>query len=98
MHIVVSTMVDGRLNTSLERKIQLVTIRGLSLSNYRDDWMASAVTLCILCFSDDFVLQAINVTVCEEGDPIIVVPFKTELIQVLMSLTNGAISVNIGPT
>jgi len=43
-------------------------------------------------------LQAINVTVCEEGDPIIVVPFKTELIQVLMSLTNGAISVNIGPT
>lgn len=80
MHIVVSTMADGRLNTSLERKIQLVTIRGVSLSNYRDDWMA------------------INVTVCEEGDPIIVVPFKTELIQVLMSLTNGAVSVNIGPT
>lgn len=39
MHIVVSTMADGRLNTSLERKIQLVTIRGVSLSNYRDDWM-----------------------------------------------------------
>jgi myosin-1 len=39
MHIVVSTMKDGRLSTVLERKIQLVTIRGLSLSNLRDDWM-----------------------------------------------------------
>lgn len=80
MHFVVSTMKDGRLSTVLERKIQLVTIRGLSLSNLRDDWMA------------------VNVTPCEEGDPIIVVPFKTELIQVMMSLTNGALSINIGPT
>lgn len=47
MHIVVSTMADGRLNTSLERKIQLVTIRGVSLSNYRDDWMVR-----MLCSQD----------------------------------------------
>ncbi|GHJ90026.1 hypothetical protein NliqN6_6428 [Naganishia liquefaciens] len=80
VHIVVSTMKDGRLSTMLERKIPLVSIRSVSLSNMRDDWMA------------------LNVNVCEEGDPIITCVFKTELVSVLLTLTNASIGVNIGPT
>ncbi|KAJ9092356.1 class II myosin [Naganishia friedmannii] len=79
-HIVVSTMKDGRLATMLERKIPLVSIRSVSLSSMRDDWMA------------------FNVNVCEEGDPIITCTFKTELVSVLLTLSNASIGVNIGPT
>lgn len=43
-------------------------------------------------------VQALNVNVCEEGDPIITCVFKTELVSVLLTLTNASIGVNIGPT
>ncbi|KAF9270668.1 myosin-1 [Marasmius fiardii PR-910] len=39
VHIVVTNLKEGRQVTSLERKIQLVTIKSLSMSNLRDDWM-----------------------------------------------------------
>jgi myosin-1 len=45
-----------------------------------------------------FLLQAFNVNICEEGDPIITCAFKTELITVLLTLTRASIAVNIGPT
>ncbi|KAJ3502138.1 hypothetical protein NLJ89_g9019 [Agrocybe chaxingu] len=40
VHILVTTAKDGYTQTTLERKIPLVTIKSLSLSNLRDDWLA----------------------------------------------------------
>ncbi|CAK5264269.1 unnamed protein product [Mycena citricolor] len=40
VHIVVTLARDGRAQMSLERKIPLVTIRSIGMSNLRDDWMA----------------------------------------------------------
>jgi hypothetical protein len=48
--------------------------------------------------TDFLAAQALNVNVCEEGDPIITCAFKTELVTVLLTLTRAAIAVNIGPT
>jgi myosin-1 len=39
----VSAAKDGRVNTSLERKIPLVTIRSISMTNLRDDFVVGAV-------------------------------------------------------
>ena len=39
VYILITTAKDGRSVTSLERKISLVTIKALSMSNLRDDWM-----------------------------------------------------------
>jgi hypothetical protein len=39
VYILVTTAKDGRSVTSLERKIPLVTIKAVSMSNLRDDWM-----------------------------------------------------------
>ena len=39
VHIVITTEKDGRKVTNLERKIPLVTIRSIAMSNLRDDWM-----------------------------------------------------------
>ncbi|KAJ7751188.1 microfilament motor [Mycena maculata] len=39
VHIVVTTAKDGRTQTLLERKIPLVTIKSIGMSNLRDDWM-----------------------------------------------------------
>ncbi|KAJ7269424.1 microfilament motor [Mycena haematopus] len=39
VHIVVTTAKDGRAQTTLERKIPLVTIKSIGMSNLRDDWM-----------------------------------------------------------
>lgn len=39
VYILVTTAKDGRSATSLERKIPLVTIKAVSMSNLRDDWM-----------------------------------------------------------
>jgi myosin-1 len=89
-------MKDGRLTTMLERKIPLVSIRSVSLSNMRDDWMVSVPNR--LPSPADSLAQAFNVHVCEEGDPIITCTFKTELVSVLLTLTNASIGVNIGPT
>lgn len=80
VYIVISAAKDGRVTTSLERKIPIVTIQGLSLTNLRDDFVA------------------INVNPCEEGDPILTCVFKTEMLCVLLTLTGGNLSVNIGPS
>ncbi|KAI6031444.1 myosin-1 [Pisolithus microcarpus] len=39
VHIVIGTEKDGRAHFALERKIPLITIKSISLSNLRDDWM-----------------------------------------------------------
>ncbi|KAJ7492331.1 microfilament motor [Mycena latifolia] len=39
VHIVVTLAKDGRNQTTLERKIPLVTIKSIGMSNLRDDWM-----------------------------------------------------------
>ncbi|KAF7337503.1 Microfilament motor [Mycena sanguinolenta] len=39
VHIVVTQAKDGRAQTTLERKIPLVTIKSIGMSNLRDDWM-----------------------------------------------------------
>ncbi|KAJ7103234.1 P-loop containing nucleoside triphosphate hydrolase protein [Mycena belliarum] len=39
VHIVVTMAKDGRNQTILERKIPLVTIKSIGMSNMRDDWM-----------------------------------------------------------
>ncbi|KAJ3837340.1 P-loop containing nucleoside triphosphate hydrolase protein [Lentinula raphanica] len=40
VHIAITTARDGSLVTTLERKIPLVTIKSISMTNLRDDWMA----------------------------------------------------------
>ncbi|KAF7303216.1 Microfilament motor [Mycena kentingensis (nom. inval.)] len=40
VHIVVTNVVNGRPQTSLERKIPLVTIQSIGMSSLRDDWMS----------------------------------------------------------
>ncbi|KAK2461430.1 hypothetical protein APHAL10511_005893 [Amanita phalloides] len=40
VYIVVATAKDGTLQTTLDRKLPLVTIKSILMSNLRDDWMA----------------------------------------------------------
>ena len=56
MYILVTTAKDGRSVTSLDRKIPLVTIKALSMSNLRDDWM---VTFFARIFAPDLELQRV---------------------------------------
>ncbi|GAA5934941.1 hypothetical protein JCM3775_001688, partial [Rhodotorula graminis] len=44
VYLLISTAVQGQVQTSLEHKIPLVTIRSVGLSNLRDDWMALNTT------------------------------------------------------
>ncbi|GAA6000111.1 class I myosin [Rhodotorula paludigena] len=44
VYILISQAVQGSVQTTCERKIQLVTIRSVGLSNLRDDWMALNTT------------------------------------------------------
>ncbi|KAH0838079.1 P-loop containing nucleoside triphosphate hydrolase protein [Lanmaoa asiatica] len=39
VHIAMVTQNNGRIDTSLERKIPLITIKSISMSNLRDDWL-----------------------------------------------------------
>ncbi|PPQ63834.1 hypothetical protein CVT24_009784 [Panaeolus cyanescens] len=39
IHIVITTAQDGQMAMTLERKIPLVTIKGIAMSNLRDDWL-----------------------------------------------------------
>ncbi|CAE6450288.1 unnamed protein product [Rhizoctonia solani] len=80
VYLAVTTAKDGRISTTLDRKVQLVTIRSVAMSNLRDDWLA------------------LNVNVCEEGDPVISLEFKTEFTASLMKLTRGQTNLLIGPT
>ena len=78
----------------LERKIPLVTIRAIGMTNLRDDFVVSRPNR----QSDTRSYQALNVQACEEGDPIFTCIFKTEMMCVILTLTGGNMSVNIGPT
>ncbi|KAJ3549900.1 hypothetical protein NM688_g5132 [Phlebia brevispora] len=40
VYILVTTVKDGRVNTSVERKIGLSSIKSIAMSSMRDDWMA----------------------------------------------------------
>ncbi|KAG9103459.1 class II myosin [Ceratobasidium sp. 370] len=80
VYLAVTNARDGRISTTLDRKVQLVTIRSVAMSNLRDDWIA------------------LNVNVCEEGDPVISLEFKTEFTATLMRLTRGQMNLLIGPT
>ncbi|GAA5969737.1 hypothetical protein JCM11641_008022 [Rhodosporidiobolus odoratus] len=44
VYILISQAVNGQAQTSVDRKIALVTIRAVGLSNLRDDWMALNTT------------------------------------------------------
>ncbi|GAA5861407.1 hypothetical protein JCM8547_006120 [Rhodosporidiobolus lusitaniae] len=44
VYILISQAVNGQAQTTLERKIPLVTIRAVGVSNLRDDWMALNTT------------------------------------------------------
>jgi len=39
VNILVMNQTDGRIQMALERKIALVTIRSIAMTNLRDDWM-----------------------------------------------------------
>jgi myosin-1 len=43
VYILISQAVNGRAQTTLERKIPLVTIRSVGMSNLRDDWIVSSM-------------------------------------------------------
>ncbi|KAG1754947.1 P-loop containing nucleoside triphosphate hydrolase protein [Suillus paluster] len=80
VYIAVTSNKDGQIHTSLERKIPLITIKSISMSNLRDDWLA------------------LNCNASEEGDPVLHCHFKTELTANLLTLTQAAINVVIGPS
>ncbi|CAE6387272.1 unnamed protein product [Rhizoctonia solani] len=46
VYLAVTTAKDGRIATTLDRKVQLVTIRTVGMSNLRDDWIALNVNAC----------------------------------------------------
>ncbi|KAK8864643.1 myosin-1 [Kwoniella newhampshirensis] len=46
VYFVVSTSKDGRVTTSMERKLPLVTIRAIAMTNLRDDFVALNVPPC----------------------------------------------------
>jgi myosin I len=41
VHIIVTNQTDGRIQMTLERRIPLVSIRSIAMSNLRDDWLVS---------------------------------------------------------
>lgn len=41
VYLVVTNSKDGRIITALDRKVALVTIKGLAMTNLRDDWFVS---------------------------------------------------------
>lgn len=96
MHIVVATAKEGQVHYHLERKIPLVTIKSIAMSNLRDDWLVSPTSPCRLP-SAHAPLQALNLGATEEGDPLISCVFKTELCTHMLQLTSGSINITIGP-
>ncbi|GMK57879.1 hypothetical protein CspeluHIS016_0407130 [Cutaneotrichosporon spelunceum] len=79
-YIVVTLSREGQITTTLERKIPLVTIKGISMTNLRDDFIV------------------LNLPPCEEGDPVLTCPLKTEMTCVILTEAGGGVPVNIGPT
>ncbi|KAG8784321.1 class II myosin [Serendipita sp. 397] len=69
VNIVVTSNKDGKNVTSLERKINLSVIRGVALTNLRDDWMAIQGPICeegdpvISCvFKTEFITYLMQAT------------------------------------
>lgn len=56
VHIVVTVAKDGVTTTTLERKIPLITIKSISMSNLRDDW-----------FVRDPLWHALLLLICSTG-------------------------------
>lgn len=81
MYLVVSQLVGKVLSMKSERTIMLNAIKGVSISNLRDDWMV-------------FSIDTMNP---EEGDIVLECDFKTELITHLLQRSGGRIAVNIAP-
>lgn len=48
VHIAVTNAKDGRQQTTLERRIPLVTIKSIGMSNLRDDWMVREYRLTVI--------------------------------------------------
>ena len=96
-HIVVTTATkEGSTQRILERKIPLITIKSIAMSTLRDDWMVSD------CFHTSDVgqrstVQALNVNISEEGDPVFSCYFKTELAATLLQLTSAGINFVVTP-
>jgi myosin-1 len=101
VHIIVTPETkDGTTQTILERKVPLITIRSIAMSNLRDDWIVSAEILSSpLVFTyNRSTAQALNTNnISEEGDPVFSCYFKTELASTLLQLTSASINVVIGP-
>ncbi|KAF9293759.1 class II myosin [Mortierella antarctica] len=81
MYVVVSVLVNNVLSMKLERTVMLNSIKAVSISNLRDDWMV-------------FSVDTMNP---EEGDIVLECTFKTELITHLLQRSGGRIGVNVGP-
>ncbi|KAF9434267.1 class II myosin [Entomortierella beljakovae] len=82
MYLVISQLVGKAITMKCERTIMLNSIKAVSVSHLRDDWMI-------------FSIDTMNP---EEGDILLECDFKTELIAHLLQRSGGRISVNIGPT
>ena len=91
------TAQSGQNVVTLERKINLVTVKSISMTNLRDDWLVRALvprthtTLTLM-------LQALNLGPTEEGDPLISCVFKTEFVTHMMTLTQARIQLTVAPT
>lgn len=90
-----TTLNNGQIHTSLERKIPLITIKSISLSNLRDDWLVSIFLTCHNL--SHYFDQVLNCNASEEGDPVLHCYFKTEFVANLLQLTQASISVLAGP-
>jgi myosin-1 len=101
VHIIVTLSTkDGTTQSILERKVPLITIRSIAMSNLRDDWIVSAEIMSSrLVFTyDRSTAQALNTNnISEEGDPVFSCYFKTELASTLLQLTSASINLVIGP-
>lgn len=51
VHLLVMSQKDGVVQTLLERKIPLITIKSVSMSTMRDDWLVN-----LLCILPDYKL------------------------------------------
>ncbi|KAF9186641.1 class II myosin [Haplosporangium sp. Z 767] len=81
LYLVVSQLVGKVVSLKLERTVMLNTIKAVSISNLRDDWMI-------------FSVDTMNP---EEGDIVLECDFKTELITHLLQRSGGRIGVNVQP-
>ncbi|KAF9990905.1 class II myosin [Mortierella antarctica] len=81
LYLVVSQLVGKVVSMKVERTVMLNTVKAISISNLRDDWMV-------------FSVDTMNP---EEGDIVLECDFKTEMITHLLQRSGGRIGVNIGP-